>query len=209
MRFSNLLFIFSLVFSIAMAVTSLLLEDYSLIYYSLSPMILAVMARNVKLDKFTKELIPKINTMVSIMLILALAIISTKASVNGIYDFSSNSRNTLSSQTVSILEGLKDQDTKIEFRTYFTDKVRQGKFKHIMALFQNVYGNIRVKNYDPLEDSLKAKKDPATKADTCYGNKWNAKKLDKIHEKAIAEGIGRLIGRKKVLFCRLGVALLQ
>ena len=107
------------------------------------------------------------------------------------------------SQTVSILEGLKDQDTKIEFRTYFTDKVRQGKFKHIMALFQNVYGNIRVKNYDPLEDSLKAKKDLITKADTFVMEiNGNVKKLDKIHEKAIAEGILSLLNwkKKKVYF---------
>ena len=59
-----------------------------------------------------------------------------------------------------------------------------------MALFQNVYGNIRVKNYDPLEDSLKAKKDLITKADTFVMEiNGNVKKLDKINEKAIAEGI--------------------
>ncbi len=203
MTHSNWLFVFSLVSTFVMVIASIVIEDYSLIFYAFSPLVLAVLARNFDLDKFRKNIISKVNTTVSVMLILAVAILTTKASVNGIYDFSSDSSNTLSSQTVSIVEGLKNQDSKVEFRTYFTDKARQTKFRNLIALFQAVYGNIRVKNFDPVEDSLKAKKDLITKADTFVIEiNGKVKKVDRVSEKIIAESLLSLVNwkKKKVYF---------
>jgi ABC-type uncharacterized transport system involved in gliding motility auxiliary subunit len=102
----------------------------------------------------------------AMLVIVGIAILSTKPRFNKSFDVTQNKVNTLSEQTEKILENLAKQDKIVKITGLFQDEGVKQQFVDLLAMYTSHKAKFDVEYVDPLRDNLRAASENVTSGNT-------------------------------------------
>lgn len=102
----------------------------------------------------------------TIVVIIALSYLSQRPRFNKSLDFTRDSINTLSDQTLKVIGKIKKEKSNPEILAFFQDEIMQEKFKGIISLYESKGLPLNISYIDPESDPTKAISEKITNANT-------------------------------------------
>lgn len=104
--------------------------------------------------------------LLGILVIVGLAVLTSKPRFDKTYDLSRDKTNTLSEQSLKAIETLNKREKEIAGTAYFLDTQQESQFRDIMALYLNAGAKIKMDYVNPQKDPTKAMADKLTSGNT-------------------------------------------
>lgn len=109
---------------------------------------------------------PALNTLLMLLILCAVGYLSSRSRFNGTVDITRNQSNTLSAQTVKVIDSYVTADKTVQVTGYFQNEIMQERFKALLGLYQNAGLSIDSRYYDPEAEPAKAIAAQITNANT-------------------------------------------
>ncbi len=138
----------------------------------------------------------------SVVLALLLAIgagyLSKRDRFNKSFDVTKEGLNTLSVESVKLVEQLKEKKVPIKVMAFFQDEAKKAQFRKVLALYEMKGGLFEVEYIDPQTDPTKAMAENITQADTVlfkYGKQ--EARLSAFTEEKMSNAFVRVLKEKE------------
>ena len=144
-----------------------------------------------------------ISVILGFTIIIGLAFLSGRDRFNLSWDVTRDGVNTLSDQSLKIIEQLKSGDSRIELIGFFTDQMKKQEFERIISLYKSSGAPLQIEYVDPQEDPTRAISEKITAAETVLVKYNNQEaRLMQFSEEKITNALLNVIKtkEKKVYF---------
>ncbi|MCX6116020.1 MAG: GldG family protein [Proteobacteria bacterium] len=140
-----------------------------------------------------------------ISVIVAIAIITSKPRFDKSIDLSRDKTNTLSEQTLKVIENLEKKGSEAKVVAYFSDQGQEGQFKDLINLYLRAGAKLNIEYINSQREPLKAQADNLTNANTVIvrlGAQEN--RVTTFTEEKITNAISNSLkeGSKKIVFTK-------
>lgn len=144
-----------------------------------------------------------ISVILGFTIIIGLAFLSGRDRFNLSWDVTRDGVNTLSDQSLKIIEQLKAGESSLELIGFFTDQMKKQEFERIISLYKSSGAPLRIEYVDPQEDPTRAISEKITAAETVLVKYQNQEaRLIQFSEEKITNALLNVIKtkEKKVYF---------
>lgn len=107
-----------------------------------------------------------LNFLLALLIIVGLAFLSSRPRFDFSWDVTQDKLNTLSDQSLKIVEIIKDEQPEIEILGFFVDPMQRQNFTDLVSLYRNAGARLNLKYIDPQVDPTLAIAENVTTADT-------------------------------------------
>ena len=107
-----------------------------------------------------------LTVILGIAIIVAIAVLSSRARFNKSVDVTRSQTNTLSDQSLKVIAKVKESEAPVQMTAWFQDQMSKGKFRDLLALYQIEGAELNVKWLDPRKEPTQAMADKLTSANT-------------------------------------------
>ena len=104
--------------------------------------------------------------LLGVILIVGLAFVTSRPSINQSWDVTRSRQNTLSDQSHKLIQKLKDAGQELSVVSFFLDPQKKQQFSDHLSLYQREGLPVRIEYIDPQEDPTRAISENVTTADT-------------------------------------------
>jgi ABC-type uncharacterized transport system involved in gliding motility auxiliary subunit len=139
-----------------------------------------------------------ISVILGFTIIVGLAFLSGKDRFNLTWDVTKGGLNTLSDQSLKIIDQLKEGDSAIELVGFFTDQMKKQEFERIISLYKSSGAPIAAEYVDPQEDPTRAISEKITASETVLLKYQDQEaRLMQFSEEKITNALLKLIKTKE------------
>lgn len=96
------------------------------------------------------------NVILGVGVIIGLAVVSSRPRFNKSIDLSRDKLNTLSTDSIRLIENLKKEKKEITIKAFFSDEQSRVQFQDLIKLYQNAGASFHLEFYDPNSDPTRA-----------------------------------------------------
>lgn len=104
--------------------------------------------------------------LLGILVIVGLAVLTSKPRFDKTYDLSRDKTNTLSEQSLKAIETLGKREKEISGTAFFLDQTQESSFRDLMTLYLNAGARIKMEYVNPQKDPTRAMADKITSGNT-------------------------------------------
>ena len=107
-----------------------------------------------------------LTVMLGIAIIVAVAVLSSRARFNKSFDVTRSQTNTLSDQSLKIIAKIKESEEPLKVTAWFQDQGAKENFKNLLSLYEVEGAELNVSWFDPRKKPMQAMADKLTSANT-------------------------------------------
>lgn len=107
-----------------------------------------------------------LSVVLAVLLVLGLGFLTKRDRFNKTFDVTKDGLNTLTVESVKLVDQLKSREQEVTVLAFFQDEVKKAQFNKLLALYQNAGTPLRVEYIDPQTDPTRAMAESITVPDT-------------------------------------------
>jgi ABC-type uncharacterized transport system involved in gliding motility auxiliary subunit len=137
--------------------------------------------------------------------VVGLCVVTSRPRFNKSVDLTKTQVNTLSDQSIKIIENIKKKNAEIKILAFFQDEQVKVQFRDLMNLYQAKGGNFNIEYIDPQRDPTKALSEKITAGNTAVFRSGDREaRLTTFNEEKITNALVQTLveSKKKIYFTK-------
>ena len=107
-----------------------------------------------------------LSIVLAVLLVVGIGFITKRDRFNKTFDMTKDGLNTLSPESVKLVNQLQTNSQEVKVLAFFQDEVKKAQFNKLLALYQNAFAPLQVEYIDPQTDPTRAIAESITVPDT-------------------------------------------